>query len=253
MIGRRALLGSAAVGALGLLAGCTGDPGPDDGSPGDQENCRTPGELVDFSSVGTGELLYVDSESQTTMQAEPGFLTQLDAWAEEWATLSGLGAITQVVSYGAFVDRCNSYHQLGQAFDVAEMRHESGTVSARYDLWQPGSAQQLRDYWRLAASLHLHFGYTLAYSYNEIHHNHLHCDNMVSRDGRSEFDPGSGTQLELIQHACRHVFGLDVEDTREWDSQTQDAVRAVQADAGLTQPLAETDGWHDFLRAAARG
>lgn len=250
MTTRRALLvGAAAT----LLAGCVGSqpspgPGVDEGP-----TCRTPGELVEFDHVGTGELRYDETSAATTMRAEPGFLAQLHAWADDWAVVSGLGAITSVTSFGAYVDKCSSYHQIGQAFDVTAVAHDGGEVSLRYDRWGPGSAAELRDYWRLAASLHLHFGYTLAYPYDTAHHNHIHVDNIVSGDALSRFDERSGTQVQLVQHACRHVFGHDVEDTGTYDEQTKEAVRRVQSAAGLTVPLSEADGWHGFLRAVARG
>ena len=105
----------------------------------------------------------------------------------------------------------------------------------------------------LSISPHLHFGYTLAYPYNATHHNHIHVDNMVSGDDLTRFNPRSGTQVQVVQHACRHVFGLDVEPTGDYDGQTRDAVRQVQSAAGLTSPLSDGEGWHGFLRAVARG
>lgn len=246
---RRALL--AAAGAA-LVAGC--GIGGDGGSwQAPVEHCRTPGELVDFSTVGTGRLLYADGDRPTTMRAAPSFLPLLDSWAEDWASLSGLGAVTVVTSYGAYVDKCNSYHQTGNAFDLTHVAHERGEVSLRHDRWGPGTAAQLRDYWRLTASLHLHFAYTLAYPYNAAHDNHVHVDNSVSGETLSTFDARSGAQLALVQHGCRHVFGHVVETTGRYDDQTKTAVRKVQGAAGIRTPLREPDGWRAFCRALAKG
>ena len=250
MTTRRALLTGA---TLALLAGCVGSPELPGSPGGGGDTCRTPGELVPFDTVGGGQLVYDTSGEPTTMRAEPAFLARLQEWADEWVGLSGLGAITTVTSFGAFVDRCGSYHQIGQAFDISSIAHEGGEISLRYDRWSPGTEAQLRDYWRLAASLHLHFGYTLAYPYNAAHHNHIHVDNMVSGDDLTRFSPRSGTQVQVVQHACRHVFGHDVEPTGDYDDQTRDAVRQVQSAAGLTSPLSDEEGWHGFLRAVARG
>lgn len=218
-----------------------------------EQHCRTPGELVSFEHVGTGQLLYDESGAATSMQIEPKFLAQVNAWSQDWTELSGLGAIRSVTSYGAYVDKCNSYHQIGQAFDLTRIEHDSRTISLHYDTWRPGSAQQLRDYWRVAASLHLHFSYTLAYPYNDQHLNHIHIDNLVSGGGLSTFDATSHTQLNMVQYGCRYIFDQPVEATGNYDEQTKQGVRFVQRQAGITVPLAEPDGWRSFLRALARG
>lgn len=252
MTSRRAFLTFASI---GLLSGCGMDGAvrlPDPGSAAGP-TCRTPGELVAFDSVSTGTLLYDETGAPVTMRAEPGFLARLGAWADEWTELSGLGAIRSVTSFGAYVDKCGSYHQVGRAFDISAVSHDRGEVSLRFDRWAPGSATQLRDYWRLAASLHLHFSYTLAYPYDAAHHNHIHVDNAVSGQELSRFNERSGTQVQLVQYGCRHVFGHGVEPTGDYDGQTRDAVRRVQAAAGLRDPLATPGGWHGFLRTLARG
>lgn len=222
-------------------------PGGDD----DSGRCRTPASLTDFSTVGTGALGYEVDRAATSMQADPSLLERLELWAADWAELSGLGTIQEVWSYGAYVDKCSSFHQAGRAFDFAEVVHEGGSVSCRYDTWNPGTAAQLRDYWRLAASLHLHFAYTLTYLYNEQHHNHIHVDNSVSGEDLSTFSSRSGVQVQLVQSALRHVHGRDVEATGSYDEQTKAELRQVQSELGLTDPLSGAAGWHGFLRATA--
>ena len=252
MIPRRAALG---LGAATLVAGCglgSGAPNPEF-VPDEGDGCRTPGELVSFDNVAGAQLLYADGDTATSMRAEPGFLTQLEAWAADWTELSGLGAMHSITSFGAYVDKCHSYHQIGQAFDITHVAHERGEVSLRFDHWSPGSPEQLRNYWRLAASIHLHFAYTLAYPHNVAHHNHIHFDNMVSGSEASEFLATSKAQVHLVQHAAKHVFGHGVEATGEYDQQTRNAVRAIQRAQGLTQPLREQAGWQGFLRAVVRG
>ncbi|MGA4670598.1 extensin family protein [Propionibacteriaceae bacterium Y1923] len=257
MTSRRALL---LGGAASLLVGCSAqgssvfpDRLPRDTIPPDGDGCRTPGELARVTHLGAAELVYAETGRGAPVRLEPRFLGQLEAWAEEWTSLSGLGALQQVSNFGGYVDKCHSYHQVGQAFDIAGVVQAGGEVSLRYDQWGPGTAAQLRDYWRLAASAHLHFAYTLTHTFDRAHHNHIHVDNLVSHDGLSRFNPRSGTQLQLLTNACRHVFGLDVPDTQPWDVPLQAAVREVQQRLGLDEPLAEAAGWHGFLRGTARG
>ncbi len=252
---RRAVVVS---GLAALVAGCSTDiprlPGvprlPDVRVPG---TCRVPDSLVDFSTIGDSSLGYELGRDLTTFKADPRFLELLEAWAEDWATLSGLGAITTIWSYGAYVDKCQSFHAAGRAFDIAEVEHEAGSVSCRYDVWGPGSQQQTTDYWRLAASLHLHFGYTLTHLYDEAHHNHIHVDNAVSQWEETAFSAGSQAQVHMVQAACRQVFNADVDITGEWDEQTRSALRPIQASLGITRPLGDAAGWREFLQATASG
>lgn len=216
--------------------------------------CFSPDSLVEFSSVGNASLGYEVTRSATTLRADPRFLQLLTAWAADWADLSGMGPIERIWSYGAYVDRCSSLHAAGRAFDFAEVVHEGGSISCRYDTWQPGSEAQLRDYWRLTASLHLHFAYTLTYLYNQQHHNHIHIDNAVSGfEPPTTFNSRSQVQVQLVQAGLRHVFDTPVGMTGEWDDQTREALRPLQADLGITQPMRNPDGWQAFLRATARG
>lgn len=219
----------------------------DDGSGG----CRSPETLVQFGSIMGARLGYEISRSRTTMRSDPSFLDLLEAWAGDWTELSGLGAIKQVWSYGAFTDKCGSFHQSGRAFDFAEVVHSRGSVSCRFDKWGPGDATQLRNYWRLAASLHLHFSHTLTHLYNRQHVNHIHVDNAISGQGPTRFNPSSRVQVQMVQAVCRHVHGVEVGFTGSWDEQTREAVRQVQKSSGITRPMAELDGWQAFLRASA--
>lgn len=245
---RRVLLLAGTAGLTGCLDDSPGPVGPPAGE------CWTPESLVDFSSVAGATLGYEGTRRPETMRSDPRFLELLDAWAADWAELSGLGPITTLWSYGAYVDKCNSLHAAGRAFDVAEVEHQGASVSCRFDQWGPGSSEQLRWYWRLAASLHLHFAYTLTYLYNEQHHNHIHVDNAVSGfSAPTTFRPGSRVQVQVVQASLRHIFGADVEATDEWDGQTRDALRPVQRSLDIREPLSSPEGWQAYLRAAAHG
>lgn len=243
------------LGAAALVAGCAVPdvfpevpPLPNVRIPG---TCRTAESLVEFSTLGGATLGYEIGRTTATYKADPRFVELLEAWAQDWTSLSGLGALTTVWSYGAYVDKCESFHASGRAFDIAEVEHTGGSISCRYDTWAPGSAGQNKEYWRLAASLHLHFGYTLTHLYDEAHHNHIHVDNATSGWEGTSFSRGSQVQVQMVQAACREVFGADVDLTGAYDDQTRAALRPIQASLGITRPLADKDGWREFLRATA--
>ncbi len=224
------------------------EPGPQPRDPGAYSN---PDSLVRFSTLGGATLGYEIGRTPTSFRADPRFVELLEAWAQDWSALSGLGAMTTLWSYGAYVDKESSLHASGRAFDIAEVEHEQGSVSCRYDVWGPGSATQIRDYWRLAASLHAHFSYTLTHLYNRAHHNHIHVDNARSQWDPPTFRSRSRTQVRIVQSALRHVFGADVEVNGEWNSPTRDSLRTIQASLGITRPVSDADGWREFLRGTA--
>ena len=87
--------------------------------------------------------------------------------------------------------------------------------------------------------------------HNAQHHNHIHIDNGVNGYEAASFRERSGTQVDLVQGVLRHVFGRDVEPSGSYDDQTRSAVRAVQRELGITDPLATADGWREFLTGAA--
>ena len=108
---------------------------------------------------------------------------------------------------------------------MARVRVPDGFVSCRYDQWRtttgPELRRALRDYWALAASLHRHFAYVVTYLYDTEHHNHIHVDNGRSGSGRSEFDPGSITQVQAMQAIATYVWDRPTDITGRWDAAHQ--------------------------------
>lgn len=247
MISRRSLL----AGAVALpLVGCGRGGGSSNGTGAVAPTCRTPEELKTFGTINDAPLRYEITDEKHKFQADPRFIKQLGAWAKDWEKWSGLGAITGISTYGAFVDKCGSWHSAGRAFDFAVVDHENGSVSCRHDLWGD-DAKRLRRYWRLAASLTLHFTYTLTLSYNDQHDNHIHVDNGVNGYDATRFDSTSHTQVQVIQGVVRHVYGIDAPSSGVYDEATKDAVRQTQAKLGISEPLASAGGWESWLKAAA--
>lgn len=249
MMKRRAfLLGAAALplSACGIVSSDGGDPGWE---PAPQ--CRTPESLTEFSTVGGAPLSYEITGTEQPFNADPKFVALLDQWAADWVALSGLGPIRRISTYGAHVDKCDSFHAAGRAFDFATVEHDGATVSCRYDVYGE-DPEELTRYWRLTASLSKWFTYSLTYRYNEQHHNHIHVDNGVSGYEPTAFLGSSNAQVHVVQGVARYVFGLDCPANGSYDDATREAVREIQTRAGITVPLAEPEGWRAFLDAAAR-
>lgn len=242
---RTLLLGAAAL----PVAGCAAPVPPPVPADSGVTDCRSPESLASLSTLAGAPLRYEITGSRQAFRADPRFIDLLEAWAADWVAKSGLGALREVSTYGAFVDKCDSWHAAGRAFDFAELVHDGGTISCRYDRWGDDRTR-LAGYWRLAASVASRFTYTLTYRYNAQHHNHIHIDNGVNGYQPASFQEQSRTQVDLVQGVLRHVFGRDVESTGSYDEATKSAVRGVQRQLGIGRPLADPDGWREFLNGA---
>ena len=239
MISRRTLLGAGLAASLVPLAGCVT-------SGGAAPQPRTPTSLTEFDVLGGAALSYEETGNAQSFRADPAFVELLQQWAEEWTASSGLGPITAVSTYGAYVDKYPSWHASGRAFDIASITHRDATVSCRYDQWGEDQ-QRLNLYWRLAASLSTRFTYTLTYPYNAQHHNHIHIDNGVNGYDTTSYRERSRAQTYVLQGVLRHVHGKQVEFNGQFDDMTRLAASEVQVEAGIGDRLSSSQGWRAFL------
>ncbi len=255
---RRRLLSLVAAGsAAAWLPGCSAALSSD--RPSARASCVPRRSLQSHRTVAGRPLVYEVTQRRAAFSFEPGFFTQVEGWLDDYTAASGLDRPDQVWSYGGWTDggsACGSWHNAGRAFDLGRLRLEGGDfVSCRYDRWQSstGAARErsLRQYWALAASLHLHFAYVLTYLYNARHHNHIHFDN-----GRSGGDPPtlstrSRVQVQAVQAICTYLWDAPVEITGRWDQATQRATRRALDQAEIADDLDGADEtWWSFLRAS---
>ena len=254
-VSRRALLGGALVAGLSGVAGCT----PEEGE-GDRIDayCVGRGTLEQRRTVGGLPLVYAPSGSRQAFWFEPRFAGQLDAWVQGLAADLGRPA-TRLDTYGSWIDgggACDSWHNAGRAFDLAELRLAGGrVVSCRYDQWGTRPAAELvptrRAYWSLAAGLHLRFAYVLTYLYNARHANHIHLDNGRSGPDPSTFRSGSRAQVQALQAMLTYLWDDPVELSSRWDAPTRSATARVLDELELPGDLARAEAWSGLLRASA--
>lgn len=255
---RRHLLGLAGLSSASLLTACSVDGGWDDGQL-DSATCVTRAELDPHTALGSLPLVYEVNQSRSRFFFEPGFFAQLESWLDFVTASPGLEGLAQIRTYGSWTDRgssCDSWHHSGRAFDLASLRSRDATlVSCRYDQWRDAPEGELasarRAYWRLAASLHLHFAYVLTYLYDDTHLNHIHVDNGRSGSGLSQLRTRSRVQVQAVQAICSYVWDEPVEITDRWDGATAQAARRVLERIGIRGELDDsTENWHAFLRAS---
>ena len=216
-------------------------------------------ELERRRALGDLPLVYEPNEQQQTFWFDSGFATQLDAWVVELDPVVGSAPIS-LHTYGSWVDgrqTCDSWHNAGRAFDLAQVRIAGGpAVSCRYDQWRNETGAALeearRGYWRVAASLHRRFAYVLTYLYNDQHANHIHVDNGRSEGELSTFAARSRVQVQAVQAICTFLWDEPVPLTGRWDGATRAATRRVLDRIGVADDLDEDpETWHRFLAASA--
>ena len=272
-ISRRRLLGwggslplsmlSVSVLPAAILSGCGADGGlpeldPPEIGPPEQARCVRRAELTRFARLDGLPLVYEVSQRRASFWMEPGFAGQLATWFAELSDRLPARP-DQVWSYGTWTDgggSCSSWHNAGRAFDLSRIRlARGGFVSCRYDQWRTAGAavreRALRQYWAVAASLHLHFAHVLTYLYDRQHHNHIHVDNGRSGSGRSSFRTRSGVQVQAVQAMCTHLWGRPLEVTGRWDPATRQATRSVLDGLGVAGDLDSAAGWSSFLAASS--
>jgi len=263
LVSRRRLLGLAGAGTLAALLPACGTDGAVRDSPFARAYCVPRSTLDAHRELDGLPLVYEVDERRSSFSFEAGFYSSLAGWLQSYRRATGTPQPDQVWSYGAWTDggsACDSWHNAGRAFDLARLRLEGGGfVSCRYDQWQQstGAAREraLRQYWALAASLHLDFAYVLTYLYNAAHHNHIHIDNGRSGGQPSTLSTRSQVQLQAVQAICRYLWNEPVEITGRWDQATRRASRSVLDRAEVGDALDESvESWRSFLTASvARG
>jgi hypothetical protein len=252
---RRAVLTLGLGGVAAAVAGCT-----DNRQPRPAPSCTSRSSLVRHGSLRDARLVYDINQTPTGFWFDKGFYGQLGDWLDDHLKLSGASRPDQVWTYGSWLDghpRCNSWHDAGRAFDLSRLvRGDAVQVSCRYDIWRAYTGSRLHyfrtRYWRLAASLHLHFAYVLTYLYNADHHNHIHIDNGRSGDRLSSFDPDSPSQVQAAQAMLRYVWRHPVAITGKWNRDTARATGVVLDAAGIGGTIDDGDDhWRGFLRHTA--
>lgn len=223
--------------------------------------CVPASSMTSYARVGRARLQYEVDHTVRPFPFQPAFHAQVERWLADFPRLTGFDTPTLIATFGAYVEggsNCHSYHAAGRAFDIARLSAGDTIVSCREDIWSRYTgrrlAYHLNAYWRLAATLHLHFAYVLTHHFDPLHRNHIHIDNAVSESGMSRFDPQSRVQNQAVEAICTHLWGRHTPVTGAWDEATRASSRAVLRRLGRSGDLTTVANWRAFLKAsAARG
>jgi hypothetical protein len=212
------------------------------------------------TKVSSAAYVYEVDGKPATYYVTPDFGTRLDRWLALHTSETGQRP-DRIHSYGAWAPgNDSSWHSSGEAFDVASLRRGGKDLaSARYDRWRDDTAaevrRRLRDYWRLAAGLHIEFADVLTYLFDSNHANHIHVDTgRFGPSGAPRFIERSGAQVQAIQAMCLHVWGRSqVQINGEFDSVTRDVTTRILEENGGRGELGDgVEAWRAFLLATMR-
>jgi hypothetical protein len=154
------------------------------------------------------------------------------------------GPAEVITCAGVYVNKANSYHQKGRAFDLDALFWADRTfVTLHYP-------QEVAFYLAVEAILRKHFGTVLNYLYNDRHQNHLHFD-----DGTPVgFDKNSKSRLLFVQAVCGHLYQDPLLLDGRWGNQTREALGRTLEKMELSGNLETKEVWLAFLdTVAAKG
>lgn len=170
------------------------------------------------------------------------FEDKLDACFAELEQVCPLGRPEVITSAGAWVEKPNSYHNIGEAFDV------DGIHWADKKLISLNFPDDRRLYLGVEAVLRKHFPTVLNYYYNLAHRDHLHVE--MSR--QMTFDRGARSEVLFLQAALTYVLNLPVAIDGGWGPETSGATTRALEELNIGGGLETLETWMQFLTAVSR-
>lgn len=160
-----------------------------------------------------------------TFHATESFERKLDDFFQELWDVCPLGKAEAITSAGAFVDKPGS-HGEGRGFDIDGIFwREKAFITLHYP-------RDRRFYLGVEAILRKHFGTVLNYEFNLAHRDHLHIDDLHPVG----FIAHHRSRVLFLQMALTYLFDVAVDIDGVVGSQTNDAVRNLLVDLGLSGP-----------------
>lgn len=149
-----------------------------------------------------------------------------------------LGPPEIITSAGIFVDKPNSYHRFGRAFDFDACFWGNYNFITRNFLSDPALYIAMESY------LRRHFGIVLNYYFNRAHEDHWHIDNSAGLG----FSTRQRSKILYLQMALSYIYKEFVVIDGIWGPQTAGATQLTLARLGLDQDLTFDTTWLEFLR-----
>ena len=165
------------------------------------------------------------------------FHAKLEAFVQDLIDSCPLGRPEAIVTAGVYVDKPNSKHRLGRAFDLDSIFwSDRSFVSKNYPA-------DKAFYLGVEAIIRKHFGTVLQYKYDRRHEDHFHFDDGTKPD----FNTSWRSYTFFAQTSLNVLFGEALDEDGTWGTKTADAVKRVFSAAGINTPITTKANWQAYL------
>lgn len=170
-------------------------------------------------------------------QIQNSFYKELDKCLTEVFEECPLGKPDIITCAGIYVDKPNSYHRHGRAFDLDACFWEDYTFITNnffhdYEL-----------YLGMESFFRKHFGIVLNYFYNGSHKDHFHLDNSAS----IAFSTNQRSKVLYVQLVLKYIYKHPVETDGLWGPQTNSAINEALDMLDLSGKITNKRTWIAFL------
>ncbi len=165
--------------------------------------------------------------------------SKLDACFAELEAVCPRGRPEVITSAGAWVDKPDSYHATGEAFDLDGI-HWADEKFICLDF-----PSDRRFYLGVDAVLRKNFPTVLNYYYNQLHHDHLHME----PSGQMEFNKQAPSEVFFLQAALTYVLNIPVAIDGDWGPETAGGTARALHELNISGELEDLETWTQFLTA----
>ena len=167
------------------------------------------------------------------------FFDKLETFVEDLIDRCPLGQPEVIVTAGVYVDKPNSKHQLGRAFDLDSIFwSDRSFITKNYP-------SDKAFYLAIESIIRKHFGTVLQYGYDRRHEDHFHFDDGSPVD----FNTSWRSYTYFAQTSLNVLFGQQVVEDGLWGSETAGAVEHVFENLGIDTPITTRPNWRSYLDA----
>ena len=166
---------------------------------------------------------------------------KLEMFVRDLMDVCPFGRPEVMVTAGTFVDKPNSQHKLGHAFDLDAIFWLDHTFIANNYLSDKAF------YLAIESLLRKHFGTVLQYVYDRRHEDHLHVDVGTKPDFKTSWK----SYTYFAQTSMNELFGEALEEDGMWGRLTAAAVKRVFTNLGINTPITTMANWQSYLTVCA--